>query len=353
MKAFHFTLATAVSALIIGTSAAQAQTVLRYTEGGPNRGARADALKSFADRVEELSEGDLKIDIIWGGALLKFSAAAEGIKNGVADMGTVLAAYAPNQMKALSIGDLPIEESNDPWVGMRAMYDLFATNAAEQESLAKQNTVYVYSAHSTALQISCKGDVEIRSIEDLKGLKMRASGLYAKVFADLGANMVNLTFDEIYPAYDSGLIDCDAGYFYTIKAYKLDEVIDRVYRIDFGQIGGIGIVANKDRWDSLTDRQREILRQAGSETIDYFARLQITEMDDIVTSLKDGGRVEVLEAPEGFRAALSAAAEPYVQTWKEEFAAAGIDPEAVLADYNGLLGKYAAERDAQGYPWDR
>ncbi|KAA0910035.1 hypothetical protein FLO80_18835 [Aquicoccus porphyridii] len=161
----------------------QAQTVLCYNEGGPNRGARVAALQYFADRVEELSGGDMKIDIIWGGALLKFKATADGIKNGVADLGTVLAAYAPNQMKALSIDDLPIAESSDAWVGMRSMFELMTTNEQLRKSLAQQNAVYITNFHSTALQINCRDGVELNSVEDISGLSPIQTGFETQVDA--------------------------------------------------------------------------------------------------------------------------------------------------------------------------
>ncbi|MDF1856816.1 C4-dicarboxylate TRAP transporter substrate-binding protein [Pseudooceanicola sp.] len=333
--------------------AASAETYLRYNESGPNRGSRADAVQFFADRVGELSNGEIKVDIIWGGALLGFKATADGVKNGVADLGTVLAAYAPNQMKALSIGDLPINESSDAWVGMRAMYDLMTTNQQLKDSLAKQNSVYVTNFHSTAVQIDCREGIEINTLADLAGLKMRASGIYAKILADLGVNLISLSYDEVYQAYDSGLIDCEAGYFYTIKAYKLYEVIGKVYRIDFGQIAGFAVIANQDRWNSLTEAERDIIRQAAVEMIDHFAEVQITDIDNVVASLKAGNKVQVIDMQQAFRDELFSAGKTYIEAWKEESAADGLDADGIVDSYTALLDKYTQIRDTQGYPWAR
>lgn len=175
-----------------------AETVLRYTDGGPNRGTRAKAQEYFAQEVERLSGGDLKIDIHWGGALLKWKAAVNGISAGTADMGAVLSVYSPKQTKAMAIGDLPIGESSDPWVGMRAMYDLLHGNEELKKSLAKQNLVYISNFHTTGVQLECAGDKKITKISDIDGTKMRASGVYSKVLKDLGANIVSLTYGKVY-----------------------------------------------------------------------------------------------------------------------------------------------------------
>ena len=69
---------------------AVAATVLTYGEPGPNRGARAEATKWFAKEVEKRTGGDLKIDIMWGGALFKANASRQSIAAGVVDLGTII-----------------------------------------------------------------------------------------------------------------------------------------------------------------------------------------------------------------------------------------------------------------------
>lgn len=340
----------------VAAFSASAETTLRYAEGGPNRGTRADAITYFAEQVEELSDGELKVEIHWGGALLKFGAAQSGISVGTADLGSVLAVYAPKQLQAMSIGDLPVGESSDAWVGMRAMYDLMTTNKELQASLAEQNLVYLSNFHTTGIQVECVKGVSVKNLADVQGVKMRASGVYAKIFADAGANIVNMTYGKVYQAFDSGLIECDAGYFYTNRAYKLFEVIDNITKTDFGQVAGFGIVFNQDMWNDLTPDEQKVMRAAGTNMIDYFAELQIDGVDEMVVSLQDGSlgsTITVTDVTPVAKAELVAAAQPYVDGWVAEFTAAGFDGQQVWDQYISLLEKYAQERDAGGYPWTR
>lgn len=57
--------------VLLSAGDAAADVVFRYAEGGPNRGTRAEAVQYFADEVERISEGEMRVDIHWGGALLK------------------------------------------------------------------------------------------------------------------------------------------------------------------------------------------------------------------------------------------------------------------------------------------
>ncbi|MGB1215270.1 MAG: C4-dicarboxylate TRAP transporter substrate-binding protein [Pikeienuella sp.] len=334
---------------------ASAETVLRYTDGGPNRGARAAAQTYFAEQVEALSGGDLKLEIHWGGALLKFKAALGGIGAGTADLGAVIAVYTPNELKAMTIGDLPGGNS-DAWVGMRAMYELMTTNDQMKQALAKQNVVYLGNFTTTSVQMECAPGHSIQTVEDIKGKKMRASGVYAKVLGELGATMVNMTYNKVYQALDSGLIDCSAGYVYATKAYKLHEVADTMTLSNWGQVSGFGIVMNKDMFEELSPEHQKVMLEAGSMMTDHFAQLQIEDFDSTVAALKSGElgtKINVTVMAEEERAKLFAAGEPFVASWKTEMNAAGYDGDGIYDQFQSLIAKYAAERDAKGYPWAR
>ncbi len=182
----NFRLVTAgVSLLALGAIASQATaaTTLIYGEAGPNRGARAEALQWFADEVENRSEGDLNFNIQWGGALFKSAAALQSISDGVADTGTIIGVYYPQEMSVYGIADLPLANP-DAWVGMKATDEFMRNNATARQDLANKNLVYIGTFTTSAVHIGCRGDA-IRTIEDIKGKKVRGTALTAKYSASL------------------------------------------------------------------------------------------------------------------------------------------------------------------------
>ena len=164
----------ALAALVatVGLSAlpATAATVLTYGEPSPNRGARPADLQWFADQVEKRSGGDLKINILWGGALFKAKAARQSVATGVADMGSIIQAYFPKEMVSYSIGDLPFV-NQDAWVGIRTLND-HMQNPAIKAQLAKQNLSFVAPYTVSKVVLVCKGET-VRSLDDVKGKKVR------------------------------------------------------------------------------------------------------------------------------------------------------------------------------------
>ena len=97
--------------------------LIRYSDIGANRGPRAAALQVWKKEIEEESKGKLKIKFFWGQSLMKAKATLKGVGSGLAEMGTVIAAYTPADMPVLNYGNVPFNEP-DPWIGIRAMQDV-------------------------------------------------------------------------------------------------------------------------------------------------------------------------------------------------------------------------------------
>ena len=122
------------SAMSVSLSgAAVAETTLIHGEAGPNRGARDEVFQWYADQVAERSKDDLKIDIQWGGALFNSNVAAHSISDGVADMGTMIAAYYPQEIVGYGIVEPPLNNP-DAMVGMD-MADEFGFTIANDKAV--------------------------------------------------------------------------------------------------------------------------------------------------------------------------------------------------------------------------
>lgn len=329
---------------------ALAQTTLIYGEPGPNRGARAEATQWFADKVSDISGGDLVLDINWGGALFSEKAAVQSLRDGVADMGSIIAVYFPQEMVTYGIADLPVENP-DAWVGMKATDALMRNDEQITAALAAQNLVYVGTYTTSAVQLGCKGPA-INSIDDLAGRKVRGVGAYGQTFRDLGATNVDMSVYEAYQGLESGLIDCTQTYSYLVKSLKFDEVFDSYTFLDWGQIGGLGIMMNKSVFDGLSAEQQAAIMTAGEGLADEMGRILGAANDASVQILKDGGK-EIVTLPDAERAKMVEAGQKYVDEWVVRASASGLDGQGLLNRYRELIAQYAAELAQDGYPWDR
>ncbi|MFT5656431.1 MAG: TRAP-type C4-dicarboxylate transport system substrate-binding protein [Arenicella sp.] len=325
-----------------------AATTLIFGEAGPNRGARAEAIRWFADTLSERSNGELRIRVLWGGVLYKANASAQSISNGVADLGSVIAIEFPQEMVAYGIADLPLDNP-DAWVGMRATDELMRSSPEVTENLAEKNLTYIGTFTASAVHIGCKGE-PIRSIADIKGKKIRGTGAYGKVFSQLGGNMIGMRFYEAYKGLDTGLIDCTQTYAYAVPALKQQEVIDSFTLLNWGQVGGLGILMNKTVFDSLDSELQNMLLDVGRSMVDEFGRL-ITNGNQRALQVMQQAGVEIIDFDKDGRLQLIEASQEHIDAWVRRATASGLNGEALLARYRQLIAKYTKLRDTHGYPW--
>lgn len=343
-------IAAGIAALFTLSGIASADVTLIAGEAGPNRGARGAALQAFADDVAARSEGELKIDIQWGGALFKSQAALQSIGDGVADLGTIIGVYFPQELLVYGVADLPLENP-DAWVGMRATDEWMRTSEVVQQRMADKNLVYVGAFTTSAVNIGCK-DTAIRTVDDIKGLKVRGVGAYGKTFSDLGANMVSMSIYDAYQGLDSGLLDCSQGYSYAVAALKQQEVLSSYTLLDWGQVGAFGLFMNKEVYDSLSEDMQGVINEAGLGMADTLGELLETDNAKAIETMKTAG-VEIIDLPTDQRDILVEQGATYIDEWIERADSSGVDGNALLEQYQSLIAKYTEERDTQGYPWTR
>jgi len=330
---------------------ASAEMVLNFTDQSPNRGARAETTNWFADELERRTNGDIKLEIHWGGALLKAKAATKGIGDGAADIGFIIGVYNPGLHPNFLLADLPTRYS-DPWASTRAFYELNSTNEALKAEWDKLNLHFVANITTGPIQMVCK-DKEVASVADLKGTKVRGISVYGKVAKDLGAIPVKMTAYDAYQGLDTGLIDCTMFYSYAIPAFKLNEVASHVTMLDWGALMGLGIVMNKDAWEAMSPENQAIISQLGSEMVDVYAQKITAANAKAVEEMKAEGKISFIDFPADEKQQLLAASQGYLEDWKAKSAKSGADADAIVADYMNLLEKWDAERQSKGYPWAR
>jgi TRAP-type C4-dicarboxylate transport system substrate-binding protein len=107
--------------------------------------------------------------------------------------------------------------------------------------------------------IFCRGD--IKSIEDLKGKKIRVQGTSQGDFATaVGATGVTIPFGEVVPALEKGVVDC--GITGTMPGYKAKwtEVVNTLYRLPVGYTVGMWVIS-LNAWNKLNPATQEFIQK--------------------------------------------------------------------------------------------
>ena len=136
---------------------------------------------------------------------------------------------------------------------------------------------------------------EIKTSEDIKGLRMRIFGLGGRVMSRLGATTVLVPGGELLAAFDKGKIDAAELYPPAVDDQSgLKDNVKLIYAPGWHQPETVlEFIVNKDRWDALTDRERGLIEGAClatlQATLESSAKLETDALADFV---KAGVRIE-------------------------------------------------------------
>jgi TRAP-type C4-dicarboxylate transport system substrate-binding protein len=161
---------------------------------------------------------------------------------------------------------------------------------------------------------------------------------------------------KVFQALDSGLIECNQNYYYSIKAYKQYEVAPYVTELNWGQNMSFGIVMNKAAYESLSAAEKKALAEVGSDFIDHFAQVMIEgkEKDKAAMVAGIGGKaIKVLHFSDADRQKVLDAGRKYVNEWVSDVTKGGLNGKAILSAYEKNIADFAKAKASKGYPWSK
>lgn len=149
----------------------------------------------------------------------------------------------------------------------------------------------------------------IRNVADMKGMKCRQTGMAAEVWKALGFTVVNMPGGEIIPSAQRGVIDCAEWIggeedlrlgFQNVWKYHYSPGVHE--NVTIGEL-----LINGDVWKGLTDQHREIIRSAANETfLIWWAKWQRLNADALKTLQEKHGVQILLTPPDILREFLNA-----------------------------------------------
>lgn len=159
------------------------------------------------DRVNAMAEGRLFMDLMPAGAICGVIDMLDNTNAGTLDAfhgywGNYLGMIPAAMFWTGLPGHYVDEEAARVWVEAYGADDLFAEIVRESG--------YDVQAFTTGLvssEIFAHSKVDIKSVADLKGVKLRGSGLWAQVAAELGAVPVSVAGAEVYTSLERGVVD--------------------------------------------------------------------------------------------------------------------------------------------------
>ena len=221
--------------------------------------------EKFAQWVEEMSGGRLKIRVYGGGELIPPLEGFDAVSQGVAEMCHGAAYYWAGKAPATQFfAGLPFgmnAQQQNAWLYSGGGLALW-------EELYVPFNVVPMPAGNTGVQMGGWFNREINSIDDFKGLKMRIPGLGGKVISKAGGSAVLSAGGEIYTNLERGVIDATewVGPFHD-QLMGFHKAAKYYYYPGWHEPGGLlELIINKSAFQSLPVDLQAIVRAAAART---------------------------------------------------------------------------------------
>jgi len=298
--------------------------------------AETDLIQPWAKEIESATGGKVKITSYPGESLLPAAQIYDGVVNGIADMGLSCFSYTRGRFPVLEVFELPgiIYPDSD------------SASRVAWEGIKELNPKEVQDTKLLMVLTTGPGDlytkVPVKSLADMKGLQIRATGLSAKTLKALGAVPEAMPQSEAYEAISKGIVKGNLGPIEVLKGWRQAEVTDYVTRTPFLYNTLFFITMNLEKWNSLDEETRKTIETVSEKYFNEVACGLWDKQNETAWkwAVEQEGMKEITlteaEAAEWIK---------LIQPIQDEFVAAmdqqGFEGQKILDTVKALADKYA------------
>jgi len=299
---------TALSAALCGMAFAQSAPIkMKIQTGVPSASIYFELMKNFGERVDKMSNGRLKVEVLPDGAVVGAFGILDAVDKGVVDGGFAWTHYWSGKNSAAALFSNPASGSG---VGLDQVSHMAWLKNGGGDQLYERLFTEVLKTNIKPFMIQPMGPdpfgwfkKPINSIADMKPMKYRSPpGLTAEIFKEMGLTTVAMPGSEIVPAAQRGVIDAAEwigpaddmilGFQNVFKHYYLQGLHQST---DVAEL-----LINKTFWDKLPADLKVIVETAVSATIAETYTFNVYRNAVALEKLKKDHGVTVHDTPKEF-----------------------------------------------------
>jgi TRAP-type mannitol/chloroaromatic compound transport system substrate-binding protein len=308
-------LCLAASGLAPAQQAAPAPRVLKMQSTWPAASTLQENFKLFAERVDKLTGGALKIETMAGGQVVPAFEVLDATNKKVIDGAHAVTYYWQGKNSAATLfastpaGPFGMDHMDFlGWMyeggGLDMYWDFY-------QNTLKMNVI-AFPIMPSSPQAFGWFKRPIKDLKDFKGMKCRETGIVGEIFKRMGMNTVNMPGGEIAAAAQRGVIDCAE---WVAPAEDMSLGLHQIYKYYY--MPGMHetsvvaeLIINADVWKSLPAQQQEAIRSAVTETyVRWWIKWQ-KQNADALQEMRTKFGTQVLRTPPEILTA-------FLKTWDE------------------------------------
>lgn len=307
MKFARFAIGLAAGLAMTASAALADTTTLRITLQLPLKSHLGENVSLFKQKVEEISGGDVKVEIYDSAQLYKDNEVPQAVGSGAIEMGVASLTRYVGDVPAVDVFYMPFLLNSEELVRKAVAQGSPVRGPLDEAILETGSRVLWWQAYGGSVLLS-KGE-PIRTPADLQGKKVRVFGkTLGEWIKAAGGAPTMVSGSEQYIAYQRGTVDVGMTGVSAVDSRRLWEVMDTITVTNNADIEFI-VVVNEQFWQGLPEQHRAWINEAA-----LFAEKDVRDrMSSIEAASYKAGRengMTVYELSDEEVAAWEAAAQP-------------------------------------------
>lgn len=245
-------------------------------------------LDKFAEMLDKNTSGRVKLKRYPNDSIVGMQQILDGVSTGTLDIATTTAGHWQGAIPLAAVEDGLPGSWRDNKELEEIMWDYGLEEMMRQE-YAKRSVYLLtdFSAAPAYLTIHLKQP--IKTLDELKGKKIRAFGGYIDIMTKLGASGVTMALGEVYTAISSGTLD--GGFFATTWSgpAKMYEVSPYLLMPAMSIGGTHSWIVNQKKWDALPADLKTIVNLTAKQWASWNSRYYNTRMLPTMAQMEKWG----------------------------------------------------------------
>lgn len=332
---FFFLIVNLMFGMYAGPSEAKTINLKFATSFSPKHNMQVDVWEPWAEKIKEQTNGQVKVSMFPGGALGKPGDHYSLVEKGLADIVYILHDYTPGRFPMTTVFELPFMAQNSTKTST-AMWKTFEQLPEFRKEYSKVKVLALFCHPPGHFHTTKK---PIRSIEDLKGLKVRTvSPAVTDALKLFGSIPVEMPITETYTALERGVVDGTVIDWGGFRIFKLDDLTKYSTVTDF-YVVTMAVLMNKRKWDKLPDNIKTILSENSGLSLSKWCGEAYDGLDGPSRlRVKEKG-IEIIELPETAKEKLRQQTMIQRENWVKTMTSKGFPGQKVLDTALKNLGK--------------
>jgi TRAP-type C4-dicarboxylate transport system substrate-binding protein len=308
----------------------------RFTSWDPPFFVCSEAAEEWGKELEEATGGRLKINFYWSESLIKKAGMFDAVTSGTANIGHISYADQPERFVLHQVLNLPFVFEIPEAIGPCAL-SLHNKYKELSDPLGPTKVLWMNVRGPSGELVTM--DVQVRTMEDLKGLKLSNTSKWeVEAYKLLGATLVPIGITERYHALETGIVDGSIEDWVAAYIFKMYETTK--YRTE--NIAMIGryypTLMHIESYNNLPEDVRRIFdelsdpEQRTKEDNEIYWEYVVWVQEAIKEHDKKVGNPQWYTLPDDERQRWMKAVVPLHDMWLEEVEAKGLPGKAILED---------------------